>query len=428
MLTKIWTIAYNGLYRTYIDQMALMFMFAAPLAISVIMAMAFGGGGGDISLPDSTIIVVNLDEGTTGPDGNMNFGQQYIEVLVDNPPEGISDLLTGEVGADADDARQQVKDGDVTAALIIPAGFSASVFDSERKGEVEVYYNPGSEIGSTIVLAIVDGITNNLNNILVAQNVLVGAGDGYFMELAETPDAGFQAWGVVVNRLGEGDAVTSVQFTETDVGGEDEDINLLSYFAPGIAIMFMTYAMAAGTRAILEEQRDWIMQRVISTPTPRWVYLTGRLVGNYTTGLLQMVILLVATPVVAVMTGGSADVWGNNFIGIALITLAVVFAGTGLGLLLSAISNTVRQAETLSNAVLFLMAMIGGSFMQVEDVPVLDVLSKFTLNHWGLTGYFDLATGDAGLGDIMVNVGAMTAMGAGFFLIALWRFNRRLNF
>ncbi len=419
MITKVLVIAYNGLYRMYIDRVALLFMFLAPLSISTIMGLVFGDSTNDVSLPDSDVIVVNLDE------GEMGLGQSYIDILVENTPEDLQEFITGQASNDADAARQKVEDGDVRAAVIIPADFSAQVTDPDSQAQIELYYNPGSSVGSTIVTGVVEGITNGMNNVFVAQSILLN--DGYYRQFA-SPEEVIGALEVVRTDLTEGETSRGlIQLRDVSVEGE-EDVNVVSYFAPAMAILFMTFTMAAGTRTILEEQRDWTMQRIITTPTPRWVYLAGRLVGNFGTGLLQMLILIVATPLVMLIIGGSGNVWGDNYIGLALVSISVVFAGTGIGLLIAGASNSLEQANTLSTAVLFLMAMLGGSFMSVEGIAGLDVLSRLTLNYWGIDAFFDLAAHDANLVEILPHVGILTLMGVAFFVIALWRFGRRLDF
>lgn len=418
MLSKVFIIGFNGLHRMFIDRVALIFMFAAPLSISTIMGLVFGDSTNDVSVPDSDVIVVNLDEGT--------WGATYVDVLVEDTPQDMQQYITGEIGNDPDDARQQVEDGEVRAAVIIPANFSQQVEEPDTRVEIELYYNPGSEIGATIVDSIVQGITSGLNNVFVAQNILTG--DGYFSQFTSDPAESGMAFGQIAQQLSIGDPSGGlIQMQDVNVQGE-EDVNVISYFAPAMAILFMTFSMAAGTRTILEEQRDWTMQRIISTPTPRWVYLAGRLVGNYGTGLLQMLILIIVTPLVMLIIGGNANVWGTNYVGVALITVTVVFAGTGIGLLIAGVSKSLEQANTLSTVVLFLLAMLGGSFVPVEDVPALDTVSKLTLNYWGIDAYFDLATHGATVGDILPHATILTLMGAAFFGIALWRFNKRLDF
>ncbi|NJL96007.1 MAG: ABC transporter permease [Anaerolineae bacterium] len=330
------------------------------------------------------------------------------------------------LGADAGQFR--VENGEVSAALIIPPDFSAQVDAPDPQGAVEVLYNPGAEISATIILAVIQQITAGLNGVIVAQDVLVDGEAAYFPSLAANPAQIGQAMDQVMQTVATGEAAQLVILENVPVQGDPEGVNLLSYFAPGMAILFMTFAMAAGTREILDEQRTWTMQRIISTPTPRWVYLVGRLVGTYITGFLQMLILLLITPLVATLTGGHADVWGDNYLGLALITLTVVLAATGLGLLIAGVSKSVEQADMFSTAALFLLAMVGGAFIPVDDVPLLQQLRFLTLNYWGLDGYFDLAVNNASVGDILPNSLALVAMGGVFFLLALWRFNKRLNF
>lgn len=421
MLTKVLVIARNAVYLAFQDRVALMFMFLAPLGLSLVMGFAFGGDDGDISLPKSDILVVNLDRG--------ELGKQYEDILT-NPVENDLDSFigSGKSESDPDRAIEKVENGDVRAALIIPPDFSETVTSPGQQVELQLHYNPGSQVGATIVIAIVEGITNGFNNVFVAQNILVAGENSYFTgQLQLSPEQAGQALGEVTQRLVSDEARTVITLNQINVES-NEGFDPLSYFAPSMAILFMTFTMAAGTRAVLEEQQNWTLQRILSTPTPRWVYLAGRLLGTYVTGILQMTILLFATPLVALMTGGNADVWGTNYAGIGLMTVAVVFAGTGLGLLIAAASNSVKQADITSTGVLFLLAMAGGSFIPVESVPVVKIISRFTLNFWGLSGYFELATENAALGGIAENVFYLALMGVVFFLFSLWRFNRRLNF
>ncbi len=420
MLKKILTIAYNGVYVSFTDRTAIIFMFAAPLLISGILGAVFGGGADDISLPDSTVLIVNQDEG--------DLGAQYVDFMVDNTPPDLQDLITGQVADDATAARDAVRREEARAALIIPPEFSQQVQSPGQQADIELFYNPGSEIGATITLSVVEGITNGLNSVFVAQRLLVGGPEAYYNQLADNPGAAGGAFGQVAEQLSDPTSGQFVTLNQVTVQGEADSINLLSYFAPAMAILFMVFAMAAGTRAILQEQHEWTLQRIITTPTPRWVYLAGRLLGNFFTGFLQMGVLIVASVLVSLALTGDPDVWGDNILGILLMTISVVLAATGLGLVLASIAKDVEQAEVIATAVVFILALLGGSFVQVDNVPIINELSYLTLNRWGIEGYFDLANNDASLLDLAPHLGALLGQAALFFAIALWRFNRRLDF
>jgi len=438
MLTKILTIAYTNIYITFSDRGALVLMLLIPVALSTLIGVAFGRSTNEINLEPAQVMVINQDV------GGLNLGAAYIDVLTENNPAGLGQVLTGEIGSDFDTARQMVKDGDLSAVIIIPSDFSQQVQDAG--GAVDVYYNPGNRISATIVLAVVRQISAQLGAGVVGQELLLGEPPANFAEAINQQDLGYWIKTAIGN--GEADSLLSniqtitqetlpalyrgaepaiITVNKVSIQGKTETFDSLQYFAPSMAIFFMTFAMAAGARSILEENTNWTLQRLLTTPTPRWVYMVGKLLGTYLTGVLQMLILLVVTPLTALLLGRGGNVWGENYAGVALVTLAVVAASTGLGLLLTAISKTPRQADNYASAVLVVMAMLSGTFIPTESVSLFKILGIFTLNKWGLDGYTDLAANAASVEDILPNVGALLAMGAVFFAVALWRFNRRLD-
>ena len=57
-----------------------------------------------------------------------------------------------------------------------------------------------------------------------------------------------------------------------------------------------------------------------------------------------MILLILSTTLIARMMGRENAVWGHNYVGLALMVLVVVFAGTSLGLLIAALSKTPEQS------------------------------------------------------------------------------------
>lgn len=436
ILSKIWAIAWNNIYRTYIDRIALLFMILMPIIVSVVMGLAFGNlSSGDIELKESKLLIVNQDIGATTSDGrHINWGQDiFVNVLVDNPSDELAQIITGELTTDLKNARQKVKDGDARAVLIIPADFSSQVITSGETAHLNLFYNPASQVGATVVVSVVESLLANLNTGQAAEEIFVGQGDtsGYFIQLA-TATGNTQAIQSAITQGLEAvytqDQSRIIHLQSVNVSGEYEPFEPLRYFAPSMAIFFMAFAVSAGSRSILEESRLWTMQRILTTPTPRWAYMAGKMLGTYLSGIFQMLILLVTMPIIAVVLGDQANIWGDNYLNVALITLAVVFAATGLGLIIAAFSGTPQQADSYGSPVLILMAALGGTFFQLDAAPkFIRALSNLSLNYWGLDGYTKTSFDAAPTTDILTNVAVLFLMGLGFFVIALWRFNRRVD-
>jgi ABC-2 type transport system permease protein len=436
MVTKLRAIAWKDVYTTFKDRNAMLLMFAMPLGLSLIIGLAFGGSGGDVKIDPVPVAVLNQDTGAALPGGSaLVLGQTYQEAFVpagnaaqDGVYKTIHELTKGEVAADLTRTRQLVEDGDLAALIQVPPDFSTQVLSPGGSSAIQVYYDSGRSIGPSIVISIVRGITNGINTAVLAQRV----GPNYLAQLGATlgkDQATVQQAAAQVSREAISNAPNpSIQLQQVDLQGKTRSVDALQYFAPSMAILFMTFAMASGATSILTEQQRWTLQRIITTPTPRWLFMGGKLAGTYITGVVQMVILMITTVLVARMMGRSTSVWGSNYLGIGLMTLAVVFAATSLGLVIAALSKTPDQASTYSTVALFLLGMLGGSFIQIQGLPAaLSWLPKVTLNHWGIQGFFRLSYDNASVGGISTNLIALVLMGVIFFALSLWRFSRRLD-
>ncbi len=435
MFGKIRTIAGVNLYVTYTDIGALVLMLLAPVALSLIIGLAFGEGDNAIDLDTAQLLIVNQDEtlqvqDQNGNNRNINWGQQAFEqVLIDNIPPDLDELIDAERFDNPERARELVEEGEYDAVLIIPQTFTADVVAPERQGVVELYYNPANEVTATILLTITEQIIAQINTGQIAERLLVGDSDAFLIQkaiaLGQTQAINLAASNVLSQLFQEG-TPSIITLNTVDIEGEEQTFDSLQYFAPSMAILFMTFAMAAGMRSILEEYSNWVFQRLMITPTPRWAYMVGKMLGIFASGVVQMILLLLITSIVAILLGRRGTIWGSDYIGIGLMIVASVTAASGLGLLITSISKGVRQADNIANGVILILAMLGGTFIPVENNAILDFLSNLSLNKWGIDGFLKLSDNGT-LNDILPNIAVLIGMGILFFAVALLNFNRRAD-
>ena len=94
-------------------------------------------------------------------------------------------------------------------------------------------------------------------------------------------------------------------------------------------------------------------------------------------------------------------------------------------MLITAFAKTPGQVSTAGSALMLLFGVLGGSFFSLQNFPRwFQLVSKITPNAWGLDGFSRLAVGGS-LGNILLPIGALVAMGAIIFIIAVVVFNRR---
>ncbi len=127
-------------------------LIVAPLALSLALGAAFGGGGTS-GVPT---VVVDLDGA-----GGGRFGPLIAGAL---SSDQLSSLIGVTRADDAATARATVDDGGASVAVVIPAGLSDRVMAAAGGAAslVEVYGRPDRGISAQIVRGVVDGVLAEL--------------------------------------------------------------------------------------------------------------------------------------------------------------------------------------------------------------------------------------------------------------------------
>ena len=72
------------------------------------------------------------------------------------------------------------------------------------------------------------------------------------------------------------------------------------------------------------------------------------------------------------------------------------------------------------------MAMLGGSFVRVQDMPAaLQAVAPYTINYWGIQGLQNLTTEGGGPADVLGTAAVLMIFGMVGILIGWLRLSRR---
>jgi ABC-2 type transport system permease protein len=302
------------------------------------------------------------------------------------------------------------------AAVLIPAGFSASIQNPQSAvAAIEIYANPTRPTGAGLVKTIVEEFASRAETGRVgAQVILAQLGARGLLP----PEKAAQLAG----SLGASQAqnAESALITVKAVNGESapKDFNVLAYMAPGMALMFLMYTVSHGGRTLLAERSNGTLPRLLVAPVRPVQVLAGKVFGIFLTGAAQMLILVGASSLFFRLN------WGNP-LAVLVLVVAAVFGATGWGLLITALARTPGQVSTVGSATMLMFGILGGSFIKLENMPVwIWAFSRITPNAWGLDGFTILAGGGQ-LGEIGPQVAALLAMGLILFGLAAWVMTRR---
>lgn len=413
-MKKLFLIGLKDLKLMFRDRAALIFMLLAPFLLTLGMGFVTGRFSGNSSgLSDIPVVIVNLD--------NEQLGNALADVF---SSEDLAELMEPSASSDPEAARRLIDEDEAAAAVIIPAGFTNSIIPAQGTAfdqsfvvpepvKIEVYANPSRPTSAGIVKAIVDEFVSRVEE----------GRTGLMTSVVQLREAGL----LDMNNI-EGEIQTLMQtMSATDSasirlhtntqGGEAVEFDLLAYFAPGMALMFLMYTVSYGGRSILAERSQGTLPRLLISPTSNSQFLGGKILGVFFMGVAQVGILILASS----MFFGVK--WGDP-LGVVALILAAVFAATGWGMLITAFARSAAQIGSMGSAVMLIFGILGGSFINLDQLPAfLRTISKITPNAWGLDGFTTLA-----LGGTLQNLGepitGLLIMGAVLFGISVVLFSR----
>jgi ABC-2 type transport system permease protein len=386
-------------------------MFALPLVLAGIFALAFGSGSA---------------EGIS------------IRVLLFNEDQGLlSRLIEGAAGSSEADERlelvpvgregyERIEDGEASALVHIPAGFT----DDFLKGEpitLELVKNPAHQFlpqvveeGMSIGAVVLSQASRVLGPELEQISGLVDSQDN-------PSDLQISALSVGINRkmnqLERYLFPPIIDFESVTLKAEDKeespDVSILSYFLPGLSILGILFLAQGATRDILRERESGLLRHLLTAPVSVGDYLFGKCLSVFLVTSLGFGVLVA----VGVAAGAS---WGSPPAVVALL-LASSLASSGTLLLIMSLVRTERQGDAITTTVVIVWSILGGTFFPVSQFPSFLVpVAKSTLTYWANDGFLQLIVNQKSLADIVVNLAVLVVAGALFLVAGAWFLRRKI--
>lgn len=350
---------------------AIMFMFVVPVLVTVLFFFMFGGGGGsEFTVSRTTVVIVNLDQGSmpaqTGGlpalSGDLgaelrdatSLGDALAKLLQSSR---FSDLLQTSTVTTGAAARAAVDAQQAAVAVIIPPDFSAALAGGETATAVEVYRDPTLTLGPSIVESLVRQTVDRF----VASTI------GTRVVLEQAAQAGVPITDALIDRVvDQHTAAAAVQGNQDDglsnlvtlqePPGVNVGVNflaeLLGAVLSGMMVFFVFFTGASTIETILVESEKGTLQRLFTTPVPRPIILGGKGLGTLITLLVQVTVLMTFGVIVFHID------WGQP-LPVALAAGALIVLATATGLFLVSFLQTTRQSGVIFGGLLTLTGMLG---------------------------------------------------------------------
>ena len=392
------------------DRVMVFTIFALPLIVSLISGSPYLGGGEEvINLP---MILVDLDPG--------RYSDDIVDIL-----EDIDELELTEMSS-LEEATALVGEGEILAVVYIPSDFTTRVEDYEQ-AEITVVIDPAQAQYSSMITTIMEEVTepvviqgemrHGVNSVMAD----VGMLDSDNPDEVAAADA--QNEGAISSQMEEirNNPKVEVRKEHYEKATVYDPPNVFSIFIPSFTVLFAFFVVPILSVELIREREEGTLRRLVSAPIGRGSIIAGKILA-----FLMVVILQVAI-VFSVANLAFGMPLGNSPIGLLILTLAMGFAATALGLMLAGLSKSRSQANSLGLMVVFGIGVLGGCFplgpvLLSRTGGFLGMISKLTPQAHALEGYRIILVEGGGVLDVLPQVGILLAMGILFFIIARWRF------
>ncbi|MCZ7527468.1 MAG: ABC transporter permease [Acidimicrobiia bacterium] len=383
-------VASKDLRQRLRDRSAFVVGIVAPLVLATLISLALGQVEEDFG---ATLAVVDQD------------GGPLARALVDDVlgGEDLREVLEIRTVATPQEAADLADDGDVAAAIVIPAGFSA-VAEGGDPVPLRVVRSAEKPIGADVAEAIATGFTAQVDAVRLA--------------VRTAADVGGVSDPAAIGLLAERAAAEPPPVALAETGTAEVDVPPASQFAPGMGILFLFFTVGLGARSILAERREGTLARLLAAPITGRSLLVGKAAATFVLGVTSLATLAVVSTLLIDAR------WGDP-VSAAVLIVAIVLAAMGVVALVLTFARTEQQASGYASIAAFGLALLGGNFIQLEQAPeLLRRLSLLTPNGWALRAFGDLAAEGGGLASVLPEVGAVLAFAAATLGVALARSGR----
>jgi ABC-2 type transport system permease protein len=362
------------------DRRTLMFIIALPLIELFLFAYA-------VSLTVYHLPTAIVDQSHDGQ------SRDFIQALVNSQYFDWTVSLQNE-----SQVIQAIDEGQVKAGVVIPPDFSA---DSER--------------GDANVLIILDGSDS------------FSVGSGYSAASAIAQEYSLSLTTEKISRMGtSAGAAASISATPIVTSTRilyNPDMKDLWFILPAIVGMIMqTLAVAQAALIVVKEREVGTIEQILATPTRPLELILGKMIP----------LLVICLLITGVILGLGVFWFGVPFVGSLWLYfwLSLVFIGSslGIGLLISTVAKTQRQAQQMSMVIMLFSMLLSGIVYPRSAMPA---IPTFIGDLLPLTYFIRISRGiiTKGVGLTFVWQDGLVLLGYGLvvILVASLSFKKRLD-
>jgi ABC-2 type transport system permease protein len=423
-LTPLIGLVRKDLQLFFSDRRSVIVSFVVPIAIASFFGSIFAGPGRNAEPARIAVAVIDRDLGAISK--NIVAGLRSDRNLkVATPTE--------------DEARDAVRKGRTSVAVVIPLGFGEAAgkafFGNGDKPLLDVVYDPSR----SVEVAMVRGILTEYVMQAVSREMFGGAQGRHYVEqtLAQLEGSkmpeeqrrllqqmlraiqAFNSPPATAQQANTPQGLT-MPYTvheEPMTAGANVAYNGYAHSFGGMGIQFLLFAMAnLGIEMLLERQRG-LWKRLRSAPVSKLTLLGGKAASGT---IIALMILLVSFAFAIVVFGVRIQ---GSVVGFLGVSTACAMMAAAFGLLVTALGNSPGTARGVTTLAVLMMVMLGGAWVPTFIFPAwLQQLTLVVPARWAVDGLDAMTWRGVGVAGAVLPTLVLLGFAAVFAAIAATRF------
>ena len=398
---KLWASTYKEFLLLTRDIGGIAILFIMPLVLIVTITLIQDSTFKTVSDAKIPILLVNNDKGEVsetiqkGLEDSNAFevinsenekqardlvfsGKYQLAIII---PENLSSDLERKVNQNVDGiiAKFDLEDEEETALINIP------------KKEVKLYFDPATQ--QSFKSSVKNGIEKMISKIETKSIY-----KAFQEQISDDPSEAIF------------DTENFISFKEImPIKDEEEMIpNSVQHNVPAWTLFAIFFIIVPLSINIVKEKSQGTFVRLRTNPVSYATVLGGKTLVYLCVCLIQFILMLMIGvylfPAIGLPT---LDISGR----LPLLFIVAIFAGLaaiGLGLLLGTIAKTQEQSAPFGATFVVILAALGGVWVPVFIMPkFMQTLSNISPMNWGLNAFYDVFLRDAGLLEILPEIGLL---------------------
>ncbi|MCC5946919.1 MAG: ABC transporter permease [Nitriliruptoraceae bacterium] len=386
-MVRIWTIARTELLRMLRDRSNIFFVFVFPLLLVVLIGAQFAGS-------------VDARLGVVGPqdDATLDALLERLEAA-----DGVAPVRMADEAA----LRDEVERGLMSGGILVPDGLDAALLGLD---DVEVTFigRPDATATSlrTLVAAELADETLAIDAVALLDALEPRSPAERDELLAVAALVGGQAPGITVAAQTLGSDELAEEFAglgQFDLGASTQ------------LFLFTFLTALTGGVALIQTREYGVARRMVATPTPVRVIVAGITGGRLLIALMQALYIVIATVLLFRVD------WGDP-LAATVVILSFCAVAAAAGLVLGAVFSNDSQASGAGVGLGIGLAALGGSMIPLELFPEgMRAVARLTPHAWANDAMAQIVRRDAGLVEVLPNVGVLVGMALALGVLGTWR-------